>query len=957
MRHMTQKSQQVESLLPIHIPTICILCSLCLLFFNAAMAGDSLSVSLKGAPGKTYSVSQMDSIKFPGDSVELASRGTAAKISAVDLDSIYFGPLTQMEAYPSKATNISLTLKRLGFLDISPKAWGANWAYQSVGGGDESVQSGTRSYTLNKQLGSTGIFFDYTQEISQMAENQITFTYTLKFDAAASDVKFATALKASNLYYGNQTSWYHDTETNTWNEVSPSFPRGSLSGLTDSMKIVDNNADTTLILFQTPTGISADSEARLNLFSGDAAANTTYTLSFVIQTPEPIKFYPDRSLATALPPQQDWFELSVGDSGLPIDLSFLNKDENGDWIPAGTHGFLTVDGDRFVFEDGTPARFWGINVTAGAAKGDSARAIQVAERLARNGFNIVRLHHLDSWGTTLYSQDHPDGTTQHLNQEVLAKLDFFVAELKKRGIYIVLDPWVGRKFREADNVPLWEDMSGNFGLHPYVFFNERIQDLTKLYLTQVWTHVNPITGLAYKDDPAFVWTEVINEGLFKGPKEEPYKSEFIDLYKQWARDNDRDSTKDVINKNYGTTNLDFYMHVQKTFFDDFYQNFRDIGVQIPINATNWSFWTWDIVTQLDLDFMDVHHYYGGDFLGAGSKLGGAWTEHSIYQGSTPWGAIAKHAAWNKALTMSEGGQTPPKHHRGAYFPSLAAMAAFQEWDGITTYAFSQSGSPRNELSNWEWENDPINLGGLAVGALIYRRGDVQPAKETVAMRMPQDEWYQLRWQNNGEMHLKNLPWFNAMLETHKTVVVFDSILPAAASFAQVRDVQEAFEYQHSGTELESDTKELWRDWSKGFGTINTARTQSAFGKVGGETITTKDAIFTIRTEYASVNLSSLTNDSLSTSSKMLLVASARAINSGMSFLLDNSETASNGDAPVMAEPVVGKIRLKSSAESLKLYPLLLSGERGPGTSLEKNGDWFDIELTADQQTLYYEIAP
>ena len=36
---------------------------------------------------------------------------------------------------------------------------------------------------------------------------------------------------------------------------------------------------------------------------------------------------------------------------MPIDLSFIYEKEK----PAGKHGFLKVEGDRFVFEDGTEA--------------------------------------------------------------------------------------------------------------------------------------------------------------------------------------------------------------------------------------------------------------------------------------------------------------------------------------------------------------------------------------------------------------------------------------------------------------------------------------------------------------------------------------------------------------------------------------------------------------------------
>ena len=144
---------------------------------------------------------------------------------------------------------------------------------------------------------------------------------------------------------------------------------------------------------------------------------------------------------------------------------------------------------------------------------------------------------------------------------------------------------------------------------------------------------------------------------------------------------------------------------------------RSIGVKIPINATNWSFWSWDVATQTDLDFMDMHHYYGGDVIGAGSELGGVWARHSIYTFGGPWAHIAKHAVWGKPLAVSECGQNPPKIYRSAYYPSFAAMACFQDWDCITGYAYSQGGAPGNKLDTYGWESDPVTIAGIAAGAV------------------------------------------------------------------------------------------------------------------------------------------------------------------------------------------------------------------------------------------------
>ena len=50
------------------------------------------------------------------------------------------------------------------------------------------------------------------------------------------------------------------------------------------------------------------------------------------------------------------------DDHVPVDLSFVYEREK----PAGKHGFLTVKGNRLVFEDGTEGRFWGTCFNSGA---------------------------------------------------------------------------------------------------------------------------------------------------------------------------------------------------------------------------------------------------------------------------------------------------------------------------------------------------------------------------------------------------------------------------------------------------------------------------------------------------------------------------------------------------------------------------------------------------------------
>lgn len=46
---------------------------------------------------------------------------------------------------------------------------------------------------------------------------------------------------------------------------------------------------------------------------------------------------------------------------MPIDISYVFEHEK----PAGKHGFMTVNGNKFQFEDGTEMKFWGTNFNSG----------------------------------------------------------------------------------------------------------------------------------------------------------------------------------------------------------------------------------------------------------------------------------------------------------------------------------------------------------------------------------------------------------------------------------------------------------------------------------------------------------------------------------------------------------------------------------------------------------------
>ncbi|HOF20114.1 MAG TPA: cellulase family glycosylhydrolase, partial [Bacteroidales bacterium] len=214
--------------------------------------------------------------------------------------------------------------------------------------------------------------------------------------------------------------------------------------------------------------------------------------------------------------------------------------------PAGNHGFVKVEKGRFVTEAGT-IRFNATNLTGPANFPDRSQADSIAARLARFGFNCIRLHYMDSpYGNFLHKEmssilKEDPKTQRDLDSDQLDKMDYLISALKKRGIYVNMNLHVARWWDERDGFtgkdrrPAFDKGLDNF--------EPRMIELQKEYAKKLLSHVNPYTGLAYTDDPCVAMIELNNEnalfrqymtgGIDRLP--EPYASEFRNQWNSWLK--------------------------------------------------------------------------------------------------------------------------------------------------------------------------------------------------------------------------------------------------------------------------------------------------------------------------------------------------------------------------------------------------------------------------------------
>jgi hypothetical protein len=227
-----------------------------------------------------------------------------------------------------------------------------------------------------------------------------------------------------------------------------------------------------------------------------------------------------------------WFPFPARGIDAPnglVDLSALNA------APAGAHGFIHPSGGHFADGAGARVRFFGVDCTATACFPTHEVATRAAAHLRRLGINVVRLHFMDKGGA-------PIGLlverSAELDPKQLDRLDFFVAELAKNGIYANINLHVARRYPGLEGAAA---QRFEFGKMLDRFYPPFIES-QKVYARALLTHVNPYTGRAYVAEPAVLCVEMNNENtalpFWAGNLDdlpEPYAGELGRQWNGWLR--------------------------------------------------------------------------------------------------------------------------------------------------------------------------------------------------------------------------------------------------------------------------------------------------------------------------------------------------------------------------------------------------------------------------------------
>jgi hypothetical protein len=196
-------------------------------------------------------------------------------------------------------------------------------------------------------------------------------------------------------------------------------------------------------------------------------------------------------------------------------------------------------GEHFVNQAGQRVRLWGVNLSFEANFPTHQDAERIAARMAAFGVNSVRCHHMDTAG---WPRGLLDADGRRLHPEAMDRLDYFIDQLAKHGIYTDLNLHVGRKVSAQTELA---DSPTDYDKMVNIFTPELIE-AQKDYARQLLTHKNPYRdNKTYAEDYAVAIVEITNENsLFMWGAENTlrtlpayYENILQKQYNQWLKKN------------------------------------------------------------------------------------------------------------------------------------------------------------------------------------------------------------------------------------------------------------------------------------------------------------------------------------------------------------------------------------------------------------------------------------
>lgn len=650
-----------------------------------------------------------------------------------------------------------------------------------------------------------------------------------------------------------------------------------------------------------------------------------------------------------------WWDLPASTSGGHfVDWSGLLD------APAGKHGWVKPKGDRLVFEDGTPVRFWGTSLVGTECFPDRATADSLAKRLSRMGANLVRLHHMDApWAKpNLFGNA---AGTRKLDSASLDRVDYLICALKRRGIYVMPDLLVHRQFTESDGIP----EGSTLGAKQTGIFSRRLIKLEQEFAKNLLSHVNRHTGLAWKDDPAIALTECINESTIfahfdAGQIGPTYRRELDSLWKAAGNTGDLASfeldwthPRGVLKAVSGTdpsASLRFLSGLERAYYDSLRATIRATGAKLMLAGTNFPPPVLaTLQDQIGTDLVITNDYWDHPQIW---KIGNDWNRvdwsplDNRSQLRNPAANLVATKSWfavqGKPLLITEWNHCLPNEYEVEGVPLMAAYGALQGWSGLLQFDFEKSALGANRTGRYTLSRSPVMIAQWVAGAPLFLRGDIATSADSVV-------------ESIDSAAVFSVPSYSPFLQERWALPYSAKVRkrfygPSSGN----ADLWDRRGLRDSGR-IVSSTRELELDSRAGTLSIRSSRAQGAVGAVGGKEWVFPRFSFRLENPVASLIAISADTTALESAKRFYLVATGPSRMKGQQLSTSRTGLKDIGEVPVQCQILQGTIRiLGANASKATIRPL--DGNGTPGAALKPTstteGTSFDPSTSP---ALVYEI--
>ncbi|NQT52983.1 hypothetical protein HQ576_13075, partial [bacterium] len=785
------------------------------------------------------------------------------------------------------------------------------------------------------------------------------------------------------------------------------FGRRGLGSKVSAVRMADADGRTTVLRFDPPCEIQSDGPARIVLAKDSLKGGEARRLRLSVELPGAVSWYPSVADLPDEPGIESWYEWqATGATG----KSVLGME---DWLerPAGKHGRIVRQGGKLLY-GGKPVKLWGLNLCYGTCAPDKALAEKRAAFYAKYGINAVRLHkYADGPGWAgIQSKD----SFTEFDPEGLDRMDYLIAKLKEAGIYVKFSAHFGsQKLGPGDrqHVPYLDEFGrfkGNRVTTPHsaVHYSPELQTVQILQMVNLLKHKNPYTGLTYAEDPAIAFVEIINEQCiffytsmaplkasatlrkqvgarfcewlskkyatqqkfeeawgrkaldsfagegFKTDGERLDKGNILPLGNPWFWDPAQLHGSQAFRKQRLLDSLEFLYELQSGFYQRYVKAVHEAGYQGEIVSSNWQAGrAYSHFANLHSDYLvgtiDRHNYFGGRANATMlARAGSGMLSSGMQQVADRPFMLSE---WIHVFPNEQGVEGPAI--LGAYGMGL------QGWDVSYMFQNRDNGAFSPKIGRDRWDvTAPQILGVFPAVARHIHRGDVTESDVVAVRHVHVPSLFQgklsfddkvVQGYDDKELDSSKVP--ARALAVARSVIAFDEEYKETPVF----DMKP---YKKEG-QLVSATGQLrWKESPSspgGFFTIDSAGTKAVVGFAEGQRCDLGSVTIEPQCRFGAIYVTAREKDKdIATSRELIVIAVARARNTGMKFSPAGDRMLAQGKEPILMQPVKASITLRRDG-SAQVIPLDHDG-KATRTANPLDGGTFTIDGARDR-TPYYLV--